>query len=580
VPQAQTQAPPPPPPNTRPEPADGSPDAFDCKHEDHLDAKELELLLTTVLSLYPESPAAALRQDGVVVEMPESIPLQRNPVLEARSGLDLIVHEDRVRLLSTWDQVLAGGAGRCPVHLAGHPDTTVMFHGLDLRETHGVVLTVFAPTDAVDSPVLQAREIAKATPRFASLSKDERSFIVKIDEAMTQILGWGAEEMVGRRSIEFIHPDDHPLAIENWMEMLASPGPGRRVRLRHRRLDDSWVWLEVTNHNLLDDPERRCVVSEMVDISEEMAAHDELRAREQLLDRLAGAIPVGLFQVDADRHIVYTNERLHQILGVERADTMEAQLATVTDEHRAVLDSALDEIFGDGVHADIEVELRLPSSRELRFCTISLRALSQEDGTISGAIACVADVTDSARMREELKRRATFDELTGCYNRASIMLALEGNIASGERQADRAVVFVDLDDFKAVNDHHGHAVGDELLSIVAQRLRGVVRVGDVVGRIGGDEFLVVCPDIGGPDQAMELAERLALAMREEVRVASGSIVEQVSVGVAWSSGEGSDADALVAQADSAMYASKHEGTGQPKLAIAFDAHSPMAASRS
>ncbi len=538
------------------------------------------MLLTTLLSLYPESPAAALRQDGVVVAMPESIPLQRNPVLEARSGLDLIVHEDRVRLLSTWDQILALGAGRCPVHLAGHPDTTVMYHGLDLRDAHGVILVVFAPTDAVDSPVLQAREIAKVTPRFASLCKDERSFIVKIDEAMTQILGWSAEDMVGRRSIDFIHPDDHALAIENWMEMLASPGPGRRVRLRHRRPDESWVWLEVTNHNLLDDPDHGSVVSEMVDISEEMAAHDELRAREQLLNRLAGAIPVGLFQIDADRNIVYTNERLHQILGVERADTVEAQLATVTDQHRTVLNSALDEIFGDGVHADIEVELHLPSSRELRFCTISLRALSQDDGTISGAIACVADVTDSARMREELKRRATFDELTGCYNRASIMLALEANIASGERQADRAVVFVDLDDFKAVNDHHGHAVGDELLSIVAQRLRGVVRAGDVVGRIGGDEFLVVCPDIGGPEEAMELAERLALAMREEVRVASGSIVEQVSIGVAWSSGEGSDADALVAQADSAMYASKHEGTGQPKLAIAFDAHSPMATSRS
>ena len=100
--------------------------------------------------------------------------------------------------------------------------------------------------------------------------------------------------MVGHRSIEFIHPDDHALAIDNWMEMLALPGPGRRVRLRHRRKDGSWVWFEVTNHNLLDDPDHGCVVCEIVDISEEMAAHEELRAREQLLDRLAEAIPLGL----------------------------------------------------------------------------------------------------------------------------------------------------------------------------------------------------------------------------------------------------------------------------------------------
>ena len=309
-------------------------------------------------------------------------------------------------------------------------------------------------------------------------------------------------------------------------------------------------------------------------------AHEELRAREQLLDRLAEAVPVGLFQVDADRHIVYTNDRLHEILGVERADTVEAQLATVTDADQPVLDRALDEVLGEGLQADIEVELRLPPSRELRFCTISLRALSQDDGTINGAIACVADITDSARMREELKRRATFDELTGCYNRASIMRALEANIASGQRQAERAVVFVDFDCFKAANDQHGHAAGDELLSIVAQRLQGVVRDGDMVGRIGGDEFLVVCPDIGGPDQAMKLAERLAQALREEAYVATGSIVVQVSIGVAWSSGEGADADAIVAQADSAMYESKREGTGQPKLAIAVEVPSPIATARS
>jgi diguanylate cyclase (GGDEF)-like protein/PAS domain S-box-containing protein len=545
-------------------------DVFDRKHEEHLDTSTLETLLTSLLALYPEAPVVALRQDGVVVAMPDSVPLQRNPVLEARSGLDLIIHDERVRLLTTWDQILVGGVGRCPLHLAGDPDTAVIFHGLDLREIHGVVLALYSPADTADSPVLKAREIPEAAPRFATIHKDGLSFIVEVDEAMTQILGWSAEDMKGRRSIEFIHPDDHALAIDNWMEMLASPGLGRRVRLRHRRRDESWVWFEVTNHNLLDDPDHRCVVSAMVDISEEMAAHEELRAHEQLLDGLAQAIPVGLFQLDADRHIVYTNDRLHEILGVERADTVEAQLATVADADQRVLDGALDEVLGEGLQADIEVELRLPPSRALRFCTISLRALSQDDGTINGAIACVADITDSARMREELKRRATFDELTGCYNRASIMRALEVSIASGQCQAERAVVFVDLDGFKAVNDRYGHATGDELLNIVAQRLQGVLRDEDMVGRIGGDEFLAVCPDIGGHDQAMRLAERLAQAQREKVSVATGSIAVQVSIGVAWSSGEGTDADAMVAQADSAMYESKRDGVGQPRLAIAAE----------
>ena len=572
--QTQTQSPSP--PKAQSEGTHPTDEVFELEHQEHVDGETLETVLNSLLTRYPEAPVAALRPDGVSVAMPESIPLKRNPVLEARSGLDLVVHEDRMRLLATWDRVLAGGAARCLAHLADHPDATVAFNGLDLQEVHGVVLAVFVPADAADSPDLEPREIPKALPRFATIGKDERSFIVKIDEAITQILGWSAEEMEGHRSIEFIHPDDHALAIDNWMEMLASPGPGRRVRLRHRRRDESWVWFEVTNHNLLDDPDHNCVVSEMVDISDEMAAHEELRAREQLLDRLAEAIPLGLFQVDAGRDIVYTNDRLHEILGVERATTVEGQLATVIEADRPALERALDDVLGKGLHADIEVELRPSPNGELRFCTINLRALSHDDGTISGAIACVADITDSARMREELKKRATFDELTGCYNRPTIMLALEASIASGQRQAERAVMFVDLDRFKEVNDREGHAAGDELLRIVAERLRSVVRAEDLVGRIGGDEFLVVCPDIGGPDQAMKLAERMAQALRKDVCLATVSIGHQVSIGVAWSNGDGTDADVLVAQADGAMYESKHEGTGQPKLAIVDEVPSSIA----
>ncbi len=90
----------------------------------------------------------------------------------------------------------------------------------------------------------------------------------------------------------------------------------------------------------------------------------------------------------------------------------------------------------------------------------------------------------------------------------------------------------------------------------------------MVGRIGGDEFLAVCPNIGGPDQAMKLAERLAQAEREEVLVAKGRTAVRVSIGVAWTSGREADADAIVALADNAMYESKREGAGKPKLASA------------
>jgi len=569
MPTADTRSPTP--PSSQPELPGAVDEVFESAHQERVDADTLETVLGSLLSLYPQAPVAALKPDGIWVPVPASIPLLGNRVLEARSGLDLVVQEDRVRLLATWDLVLSKGSGRCLAHLVEQPDVTVAFYGLDLREAHGVILVLFAPAPAdaaIDGSAVQASRAPKPAPRFATMYKDERSFIVKIDDALTQILGWSAEEMQGHRSIEFIHQDDHALAIDNWMEMLASPGPGRRVRLRHRRRDGSWVWFEVTNHNLLDDPAHSCVIAEIVDISEEMSAQEELRAREQLLDRLAEAIPLGLFQVDAGGEVVYTNDRLHEIVGVPRVASAQEQLGAVVEADRPALKSALDDVLRDGRHTDVEVELRLPSTEELRFCSISLRALTHEDGAISGAIACVADVTDSARMRDELKRRATFDELTGCYNRASFMRALEANVADPGLETERAVMFVDLDRFKELNDRCGHAAGDELLRILGARLRETVRGGDLVGRVGGDEFLVMCPDVGGPDGAMRLAERLARALHERVRLTAGSVTPQVSIGVAWSKCDGVDADALVAQADAAMYQSKRQRAGQPKLARA------------
>ena len=529
----------------------------------HLDVMTMATTVASLLTRYPEAPVLAAGPDGIVVEMPASVPLQRNPVLRPRTGMDLVSADDRAKLLSTWDQVLATGSARCPLHLASSPDTAVMYCGFDLRQTDGVVLAVVIPLDPGEEPVSQVREHAPLAPRFARITKGDSGFIVKIDEAVTQILGSKAEEMEGHRSIEFIHSDDHALAIDNWLEMLASPGIGRRVRLRHRRRDGSWVWFEITNNNLLSDPDYRCVVCEMVDISEEMA-------REQLLERLAETVPVGLLQLDASRNVVYTNDQLHRIIGLPRASDARAQLASVVEADRSAFDQALDGVLTDGRDAEVEVELQRPASGEIRFCTVKMRALNH-DGTISGAIACVADVTDGTRMREELKKRATFDELTGCYNRPSIMDALDARLSSGRRRGECGVMFVDLDHFKEVNDREGHAAGDELLRLVAGRLRGAVRGDDLVGRIGGDEFLVVCPEIGGPEPAMKLAERIAGALRS---VGTASAAHQVvaSIGVAWSNEAGLGADVLVARADSAMYESKHERAGRPKLAPAPAEH--------
>jgi diguanylate cyclase (GGDEF)-like protein/PAS domain S-box-containing protein len=518
-----------------------------------------------LLEQFPTAPLVAVNANGLVADMPDSVSRSANPVLKGRSPLDGVPAEEHARLIAAFDALLKHGTAQCVLHPPGYAEVT--WHGFDLRGRHGVIVGVITADGEVPAAAAaDTREMVRAgPPRFATIRKDERSFIVGVSGAMSEILGWSADELLGRRSLDFVHLDDHPLAIDNWMEMLADPGPSRRVRQRLKHKDGSWVWFEITNNNLLEDPDHRCVVAEMVDISDEMAAQEALRAREQLLNRLAEAIPIGLFQIDTEGGIVYTNDRLHEILGVERSPTVEAQLATIVPDDCPTLERAITEVLEQGSNADVEVACLRPGDADFRYCTIGFRALRHDDGTMSGAIACVADVTDSALLREQLKFRASFDELTGCHNRAAIMAALEADIERDPVQAERAVMFVDLDRFKDVNDRHGHAAGDELLRRVARLLRESMRENDLVGRTGGDEFLVICPDVGGAERALGLAERLADALRDGIRAEADEHYCSVSIGVAWSRGNTSDADTLVAAADAAMYQAKRAETGAPWL---------------
>jgi diguanylate cyclase (GGDEF)-like protein/PAS domain S-box-containing protein len=525
--------------------------------EGHLSAERLERVLGSLLRQHPEAPVAAFSSAGLFVAMPPTLEakLERNPVLKGRSGLDGVSAQDRESLLANWDRVLKLGVGRCVFQPPGHPHAITMY-GLDLREEHGVIFSVLVGRELDATRPAQAEKGAGAPPRIATMHKNDISIITEIDEATSRLLGWSAAEMSGRRSLEFVHPEDHAEAIDNWMEMLAHPGLARSVRQRVRCKDDHWAWFAVTNHNLLEDPAHGCVLTEMVDISEEVATHEALRAREQLLDQLAEAVPVGLFHFDARGRVLYANDRLREIFGTDTAATIAEQFASVVAADHPALEQAVARVLLDGSPADLEVALCAPGRSEPVYCTIGLRALTHEDGGVSGAIACVADVTDSTRMREELRHRASVDELTGCQNRAAIMAALQANIASGQRRAERAVLFVDLDGFKQVNDEHGHAAGDELLRCVAERLRAAVREGDLVGRFGGDEFLIVCPEIGGADAAAGLAARVTELLRADEALAVGA--REASIGIAWSTGSALSAEALVDRADRAMYEVKRE----------------------
>jgi diguanylate cyclase (GGDEF)-like protein/PAS domain S-box-containing protein len=523
-----------------------------------LDGAAIQAQLDSLLASHPTALVAAIGADGIFVPMPESVALQGHQVLPGRSAMDFVVADDWDAIIGAWEQARVAGAAHADVRLVTARDQQAAMHYFDAREPHGVFIGVLLGP-GIEAAMSRVESFDDAPPRVARALKNDAAIFVEVDDATLQILGWSAEDMIGHRSLEFIHPDDEELAIKSWMAMLATRDVGPRVRMRHRHRDGSWIWLEVTNYNCLDDPDRGHVATEMIDVSEEVAAHDAVRRRERLFRRLAEALPTGLVHIDHNRQVVYANERLAEILGTGPADHVNERLGTVVRDDWPALDTAITRALSDGSDDDLEVQIRPPDPSGLRRCFAKIRALTDDEEATgeTGAIISIEDITESAQLRVELERRANLDMLTRCLNRATVMSALEATVSQAER-ALVAVIFVDLDGFKEVNDRHGHAVGDELLIIAAERLTGAVRQGDFVGRLGGDEFLVVCPEVTGPDEATKVADRVAAALHGEFTIGGTTIELRASVGVVCAQRQGASAEDLVSEADVAMYASKRE----------------------
>lgn len=396
--------------------------------------------------------------------------------------------------------------------------------------------------------------------RPVRLERDASAFISRVDGDIESLVGWSADELLGKPSTDFIHPQDQPRAVSAWMDMLANPGRPVRGRSRYRTKSGGWVWVQSVNTNLLDDPGHGCVRTLMhaVDAGE-LSVEERLRARERLLDRLSDALPVGVVHIDANGVIVTTNERLHAILGHRDAVNVVQLGADVVEADQPVLRAALrDALTGTDVD-DLEVRVD-NGTATARVCWVRMRSLTDDEGKVEGVVGTVSDVTEQVKLRHRLEHSASTDDLTGCLNRRVIREELATVLGTVEEsRRGLAVAFIDLNGFKRINDEHGHWVGDQVLASVGQRLRGQVRERDLVGRLGGDEFLVICPDIS-PDDLPDLAGRLRDAADHTLPVGDLSISVTSAVGITHTTAPAA-VDAIIADADAAMY--RHKPATQP-----------------
>ncbi len=311
--------------------------------------------LASLLATHPDAWAGAISPSGGrFVDMPAEVPLKGHRVIAgAVSGLEFVVSEERSQVIDTFARAVADGAGNATLHRSDAPHKEMSLYVVDMTERYGVYIGVFLGFGTDEAPMAAPRP--DLVPRMTVLRKDQVGVITRVDEAATAILGWRPEELLGRRTLEFMHPDDHDLAIANWLDMIARPGSAQRVRVRHQHKDGSWVWLEITNHNRLDDADDPHVLSDMIDVTEEVIALQALRTNERLLRQITEAMPIGVLKVRADGGVDYGNERLATLVGVGRAANVAEQFAHAVNRDREVLLDAIAAALGDGRDRDVKV---------------------------------------------------------------------------------------------------------------------------------------------------------------------------------------------------------------------------------
>jgi diguanylate cyclase (GGDEF)-like protein/PAS domain S-box-containing protein len=294
----------------------------------------------------------------------------------------------------------------------------------------------------------------------------------------------------------------------------------------------------------------------------------DLAANEHRYRTILETAEEGIAVLDSDGLVVFTNSRLAEILGMETDEMLRRPAAdllgpTGLDEFRARVST-----YRAGRHTRREVRHRRPDGRVVHLL-VAGRALVGDDGSETGLVGFYTDITGRKQAERELVRMALHDELTGLANRALFRDRLGHALASRDRSAV-AVLLLDLDQFKAVNDALGHDIGDQLLRRVGDRLLEAVRPFDTVARLGGDEFALVCPDVGDAKGAEAVALRVEKVLAAPIELSGVDLTVTASIGMsvqelgleppAGSAGLIEELpDRLLRQADAAMYAAKRHG---------------------
>lgn len=385
-----------------------------------------------------------------------------------------------------------------------------------------------------------------------------------VNEAARRILGQDPEDWVGRDGFDLIHPDDRGLAAESLGSTLDEGGVREPLVLRFLHADGTWRHLELIANNLVQDERVAGLVITARDVSARRRSEASAAEARDRFEQAFDQAPIGMAMVANDGRLLRVNAALAGMLAMSLQELHGRNLIALShpEARSAAVEHAASVLEADD---DRPFETRfLRSTGETAWARVTSTVIRGPSGTPLHSIVQIEDVTEQRTLRHQLEEAATHDPLTGLLNRAG----LEARYAEAAgRLGDRsALLVIDLDGFKPVNDTYGHAAGDVLLEQLARRLRGCLRADEIAARIGGDEFVVFVPGITGPADAVAVGDRIRAAIARPFRLPRGAASVTGSVGVALLQGPVELQRALLV-ADRASYEAKHGGGDRVELAF-------------
>jgi len=430
----------------------------------------------------------------------------------------------------------------------------------ELRGTHG-----------------QLRGVLDAATQVAIIATDLRGIVSTFNAGAEHMLGYSSAQAVGHMTLENLHlPRElearsaelsarYGKPIPTCQAMLVEGGEEGGHEAREWTLvrrDGSHLTVNMLATPVLDEQGLWVgYLAICIDITERKRVHEALAARDLLLKKLSAHVPGGIYQFkmefDGRFSIIYASDGMREIYELELEvllSNAEAVFSRIHPQDSRRVRASI-QVSADNLSPwREEYRVQLPE-RDLRW----VRGEATPEELPGGGVlwhGYISDISDLKRVEEELRALSVTDSLTGIYNRRYFQERLTTEMARVERGGgELSVIMLDIDHFKRINDQHGHAVGDRVLQAVCERIGRRLRRTDVFCRLGGEEFMVLCPDIDGEQAhvlALELWQGLRSSPIDEVGIVTASF------GIAsWRAGEG--ADALLLRADSGVYAAKQAG---------------------